>query len=208
MANRPKEGTRRTVRRPPKKKGLGAKRICLIILVILLAAVLVTAVTLGVIYRDTIRGWFTPGPAVAVTVEDTVYVGDANGIIIYTGNELTISTTSAEEPTLRILAAKGRNFAYTVGSEPYQWADVAGDDFTQDFGITKTDKGYKIDYDTLEEILLSHHGMACRIAEDADLTGDLFELVVACGKTELHLSFGIGLPADGVLFVTPGAIIF
>ncbi len=208
MANRSKQGTRRRATRPPKKQGLSAKKICRIILAVLLAAVLVTAVTLGVIYRDTIRGWFTPGPTVAVTVEDTVYVEDAEGIVIYSGNELTISTTSAEAPTVEIRAAKGKNFFYTVGSEPYQWADVAGEDFTQDFGIAKTEKGYTINYGTLEEILMRHHGMACQIAENADLTGDLFELSIVCGKTELHLAFGIGLPADGVLFVTPNAIIF
>ena len=132
-------------------------------------------------------------------VGDKIYTEDANGVTIYPGDEIRVqSLTGAEGYTFHIEANGEKDFAFTVGEEPYTWKDLAGRDMTKGFTIEETENGFTVDYTDLEGVIAAVLGAEVTIGEDADTSGDLFVLVLTCGEKDFRLSFGVGLPVEGV----------
>lgn len=132
-------------------------------------------------------------------VGDKIYTEDTNGVTIYPGDEIRVqSLTGAEGYTFRIEANGEKDFAFTVGEEPYSWKDLAGRDMTKGFTIEETENGFTVDYTDLEGVISSVLGAEVTIGEDTDTSGDPFVLIVTCGEKDLRLSFGVGLPVEGV----------
>lgn len=169
----------------------------IVILSVLLLAILAAA-GLGIAYLVT-DGFGGKAPTTIVMVGDKIYTEDANGVTIYPGDEICVqSLTGAEGYTFRIEANGEKDFAFTVGEEPYSWKDLAGRDMTKGFTIEDTENGFTIDYTDLDGVIAAVLGAEVTIGEDADTSGDLFFLVVTCGEKDLRLSFGVGLPVEGV----------
>lgn len=169
----------------------------IVILSVLLLAILAAA-GLGIAYLVT-DGFGGKATTTIVMVGDKIYTEDANGVTIYPGDEICVqSLTGAEGYTFRIEANGEKDFAFTVGEEPYSWKDLAGRDMTKGFTIEDTENGFTIDYTDLDGVIAAVLGAEVTIGEDADTSGDLFFLVVTCGEKDLRLSFGVGLPVEGV----------
>ena len=169
----------------------------IVILSVLLLAILAAA-GLGIAYLVT-DGFGGKAPTTIVMVGDKIYTDDTNGVTIYPGDEIRVqSLTGADGYTFRIEANGEKDFAFTVGEEPYSWKDLAGRDMTKGFTIEDTENGFTIDYTDLNGVIAAVLGAEVTIGEDADTSGDLFVLVVTCGEKDLRLSFGVGLPVEGV----------
>lgn len=169
----------------------------IVILSVLLLAILAAA-GLGIAYLVT-DGFGGKAPTTIVMVGDKIYTEDANGVTIYPGDEIRVqSLTGAEGYTFRIEANGEKDFAFTVGEEPYSWKDLAGRDMTKGFTIEETENGFTIDYTDLNGVIAAVLGAEVTIGEDADTSGDPFVLIVTCGEKDLRLSFGVGLPVEGV----------
>lgn len=169
----------------------------IVILSVLLLAILAAA-GLGIAYLVT-DGFGGKAPTTIVMVGDKIYTEDTNGVTIYPGDEIRVqSLTGAEGYTFRIEANGEKDFAFTVGEEPYSWKDLAGRDMTKGFTIEETENGFTVDYTDLEGVIAAVLGAEVTIGEDADTSGDLFVLVLTCGEKDLRLSFGVGLPVEGV----------
>ena len=69
---------------------------------------------------------------------------------------------------------------------------------TKGFTIEETENGFTVDYTDLEGVISSVLGAEVTIGEDTDTSGDLFVMVLTCGEKDLRLSFGVGLPVEGV----------
>lgn len=169
----------------------------IVILSVLLLAILAAA-GLGIAYLVT-DGFGGKATTTIVMVGDKIYTDDTNGVTIYPGDEIRVqSLTGAEGYTFRIEANGDKDFAFTVGEEPYSWKDLAGRDMTKGFTIEETENGFTIDYTDLDGVIAAVLGAEVTIGEDTDTSGDLFVLVVTCGEKDLRLSFGVGLPVEGV----------
>ena len=182
------------------------KTIGIAFLVLILLAVLGFA-GFGIAYVVT-DGFGGKVPTAVIMIEDDMYTENADGIAIYPGDEIRVqSLTGATEYDVRIEAnAESGDFSFTVGAEPYTWHDLAGQDVTKGFTLTQTDLGFTVDYESFETIIAAVKGTDVVIAEDADLSGDMFDLVITMGETEYRFGFGIGLPVSGIE-LDPGHII-
>lgn len=174
------------------------KTIGIAFLVLILLAVLGFA-GFGIAYVVT-DGFGGKVPTAVIMIEDDMYTASADGIAIYPGDEIRVqSLTGATEYDVRIEAnAESGDFSFTVGAEPYTWHDLAGQDVTKGFTLTQTDLGFTVDYESFETIIAEVMGADVVIAEDADLSGDMFDLVITMGETEYRFGFGIGLPVSGI----------
>lgn len=182
------------------------KTIGIAFLVLILLAVLGFA-GFGIAYVVT-DGFGGKVPTAVIMIEDDMYTASADGIAIYPGDEIRVqSLTGATEYDVRIEAnAESGDFSFTVGAEPYTWHDLAGQDVTKGFTLTQTDLGFTVDYESFETIIAAVMGADVVIAEDANLSGDMFDLVITMGETEYRFGFGIGLPVSGIE-IDPGHII-
>lgn len=174
------------------------KTIGIAFLVLILLAVLGFA-GFGIAYVVT-DGFGGKVPTAVIMIEDDMYTENADGIAIYPGDEIRVqSLTGATEYDVRIEAnAESGDFSFTVGAEPYTWHDLAGQDVTKGFTLTQTDLGFTVDYESFETIIAAVKGADVVIAEGADLSGDMFDLVITMGETEYRFGFGIGLPVSGI----------
>ena len=174
------------------------KTIGIAFLVLILLAVLGFA-GFGIAYVVT-DGFGGKVPTAVIMIEDDMYTESADGIAIYPGDEIRVqSLTGATEYDVRIEAnAESGDFSFTVGAEPYTWHDLAGQDVTKGFTLTQTDLGFTVDYESFETIIAAVMGADVVIAEDANLSGDMFDLVITMGETEYRFGFGIGLPVSGI----------
>lgn len=182
------------------------KTIGIAFLVLILLAVLGFA-GFGIAYVVT-DGFGGKVPTAVIMIEDDMYTESADGIAIYPGDEIRVqSLTGATEYDVRIEAnAESGDFSFTVGAEPYTWHDLAGQDVTKGFTLTQTNLGFTVDYESFETIIAAVMGADVVIAEDANLSGDMFDLVITMGETEYRFGFGIGLPVSGIE-LDPGHII-
>lgn len=174
------------------------KTIGIAFLVLILLAVLGFA-GFGIAYVVT-DGFGGKVPTAVIMIEDDMYTESADGIALYPGDEIRVqSLTGATEYDVRIEAnAESGDFSFTVGAEPYTWHDLAGQDVTKGFTLTQTDLGFTLDYESFETIIAAVKGADVVIAEGADLSGDMFDLVITMGETEYRFGFGIGLPVSGI----------
>lgn len=183
-----------------------AKRIFVAVLIVVLVAILGFA-GFGIAYFVT-DGFGGKVPTAIVMIEDKIYTDSADGAEIYPGDEIRVqSLTGATEYVVKIEAtAESGDFSFTVGAEPYTWHDLAGRDMTKGFMLEKTDTGFTVKYDSLSAIVGAVLGADIEIAEGADLTGDLFVLVITIDETEYRIGFGIGLPVTDIA-VNPDHIV-
>ena len=174
------------------------KTIGIAFLVLILLAVLGFA-GFGIAYVVT-DGFGGKVPTAVIMIEDDVYTESADGIALYPGDEVRVqSLTGATQYDVRIEAnAESGDFSFTVGAEPYTWHDLAGQDVTKGFTLTQTELGFTVDYESFETIIAAVKGADVAIAEGADLSGDMFDLVITMGETEYRFGFGIGLPVSGI----------
>lgn len=174
------------------------KTIGIAFLVLILLAVLGFA-GFGIAYVVT-DGFGGKVPTAVIMIKDDMYTESADGIALYPGDEVRVqSLTGATEYDVRIEAnAESGDFSFTVGAEPYTWHDLAGQDVTKGFTLTQTGLGFTVDYESFETIIAAVKGADVAIAEDADLSGDMFDLVITMGETEYRFGFGIGLPVSGI----------
>lgn len=174
------------------------KTIGIAFLVLILLAVLGFA-GFGIAYVVT-DGFGGKVPTAVIMIEDDMYTESADGIALYPGDEIRVqSLTGATEYDVRIEAnAESGDFSFTVGAEPYTWHDLNGQDVTKGFTLTQTDLGFTVDYESFETIIAAVMGADVVIAEGADLSGDMFDLVITMGETEYRFGFGIGLPVSGI----------
>lgn len=174
-------------------KTIGIAFLCLVLLAVLGFA------GFGIAYVVT-DGFGGRAPTAVIMIGDDMYTASADGLAIYPGDEIRVqSLTGSSQYDVRIEAdAEHGDFAFTAGEEPYTWHDLAGRDVTQGFTLTQTDVGFTLEYESFEAIISAVLGTDVVIAEDADLTGDKFCMVVTLGETEYTFGFGIGLPVSGV----------
>ena len=174
-------------------KAIGIGLLCLVLLAVLAFA------GFGIAYVVT-DGFGGRAPTAVIMIGDDMYTASADGLAIYPGDEIRVqSLTGSSQYEVRIEAdAEHGDFAFTAGAEPYTWHDLAGRDVTQGFTMTQTDVGFTLEYESFETIISAVLGTDVVIAEDADLTGDKFCMVVTLGETEYTFGFGIGLPVSGI----------
>ena len=169
----------------------------IVILSVLLLGILAVA-GLGIAYLVT-DGFGGRVPTAVVMIGDEMYTENAEGLALYPGDEVRVqSLTGAAEYEYRIEANDGSDFAFTVGEEPYTWADLAGTDMTKGFTIQKTANGFTVDYESLQAIVSAALGSETSIPDEADTSGDLFRLVITMGEKELHFGFAVGVPVEDV----------
>lgn len=113
---------------------------------------------------------------------------------------------SIEEYDIRIMARKGSDLAFMVGSEEYSWNDVAGKDLTRSFQMKRTDSGFLLSYSGLSGILTEYYGMQVEVMDAAEKS-PAFDLTLITSKSELRLSFRLSLHA-GSISVSEDHIIF
>ena len=169
----------------------------IVILAVLLLGILAAA-GLGVAYLVT-DGFGGKVPTAVVMIGDEMYTEDAEGLALYPGDEVRVqSLTGAAEYEYRIEANGVGDFSFTVGEEPYTWADLAGTDMTKGFTIQKTANGFMVDYESLQAIVSAALGSEASIPDEADTSGDLFRLVITMGEKELQFGFAVGVPVEDV----------
>ena len=167
------------------------------ILAVLLLGILAVA-GLGIAYLVT-DGFGGKVPTAVVMIGDEMYTEDAEGLALYPGDEVRVqSLTGTAEYEYRIEANAGSDFAFTVGEEPYTWADLTGTDMTKGFTIQKTANGFTVDYESLQAIVSAALGSEASIPDEADTSGDLFRLVITMGEKELCFGFAVGVPVEDV----------
>lgn len=149
--------------------------------------------------------------------KDTVYVGYAGkiytqtteGLVVMPGAEFIVqkSDDSEAEYTVKIEATSGTDFEFKIGVETFRWKDLAGNDYTDGFKITRTDNGFKLSFeDTLSAILTKVQGESASIASGAYTGGDIFTLIITSGNQVIRLGFGIDVPVEDIQIYPSGVI--
>ena len=185
-------------RQAQKERSARAWRTAGIVILSVLLLGILAAAGLGIAYLVT-DGFGGKVPTAVVMIGDEMYTEDAEGLALYPGDEVRVqSLTGAAEYEYRIEANDGGDFAFTVGEEPYTWADLAGTDMTKGFTIQKTANGFTVDYESLQAIVSAALGSGTSIPDEADTSGDLFRLVITMGEKELHFGFAVGVPVEDV----------
>lgn len=185
-------------REKQEKRKKTAKGIAIGLLVILLLTLLGFA-GFGIAYVAT-DGFGGKVSTAVVIIDGEAYSQSAEGFSIFPGDEIGVQNLVGDtEYSVRIEAsAAKKNFVFNLGEEPYTWKDLDGEDMTRGFAIEQTETGFTIGYESLPAIVSAVRMADATIAEDADLTGDLFVLIITIGETEYRFGFGIGLPVSGI----------
>lgn len=184
----------------PKQTGKGRAgwgKVWKSILVIVLVAILGIG-AVGVTYICT-DGFGGKVKTMIVTIGDEVFSESAEGLAIYPDTNLrliSLTGSGSYSVTVRATAQKG-SFPFLVGDEQYEWADVAGKDFTKGFQFENTAQGFKLGYDSLASIIASGFSESVKVEELSE-TADMFEMEIVCGKSKLVFGFSVGLPVTGV----------
>ena len=133
------------------------------------------------------------GPTFSVTYAENTYYKEGEDILLPNSAEFAVNRVFGEDYQVKIEAGEA-DFNLTVGEEPYKWSQLEGD-YTDGFQITRTDKGFQIEYESLKDIIEAVHGA---VTLDEDAVGDIFTLVVTCAKNEIRIGFGVYLPVSGI----------
>ena len=139
---------------------------------------------------------------------DGMKYGDGGVMRLASGSAFTVGAGFGGGYSVKFTARKiASDFSFTLGAEPYQWNNVAGDDFTEGFTITKTGTGFTVEFGTLAEIVSAVKGNAVTIPEGQRVSvPDKFTMAVtAANGRGISLNFtlsalGVELDPDGIIF--------
>ena len=80
---------------------------------------------------------------------DGMKYGDGGVMRLASGSAFAVGAGFGGGYSVKFTARKiASDFSFTLGAEPYQWNNVAGDDFTEGFTITKTGTGFTVEFGT------------------------------------------------------------
>lgn len=139
---------------------------------------------------------------------DGMKYGDGGVARLISGSAFAVGAGFGGGYSVKFTARKiASDFSFTLGAEPYQWNNVAGDDFTEGFTITKTGTGFTVEFGTLAEIVSAVKGNAVTIPEGQSVSvPDKFTMAVtAANGRGISLNFtlsalGVELDPDGIIF--------
>ena len=139
---------------------------------------------------------------------DGMKYGDGGVVRLASGSAFTVGAGFGGGYSVKFTARKiASDFSFTLGAEPYQWNNVAGDDFTEGFTITKTGTGFTVEFGTLAEIVSAVKGNEVTIPEGQRVSvPDKFTMAVtAANGRGISLTFtlaalGVELDPDGIIF--------
>lgn len=134
--------------------------------------------------------------------------GDGGVMRLASGSAFTVGAGFGGGYSVKFTARKiASDFSFTLGAEPYQWNNVAGDDFTEGFTITKTGTGFTVEFGTLREIVSAVKGNAVTIhdGQNASVPDKFTMAVTAANGQGISLNFtlsalGIEMDPDGIIF--------
>ena len=139
---------------------------------------------------------------------DGMKYGDGGVMRLASGSAFTVGAGFGGGYSVKFTARKiASDFSFTLGAEPYTWNNVAGDDFTEGFTITKTGTGFTVEFGTLAEIVSAVKGNAVTIPEGQRVSvPDKFTMeVTAANGQGISLNFtlsalGIEMDPDSIIF--------
>ena len=139
---------------------------------------------------------------------DGMKYGDGGVARLISGSDFTVGAGFGSGYSVKFTARKiASDFSFTLGAEPYTWNNVAGDDFTDGFTITKTGTGFTVEFGTLAGIISAVKGNEVTISEgEKTSVPDKFTMeVTAANGQGISLNFtlsalGIELNPDGIIF--------
>lgn len=222
-AARSRGGKKRT--KTVQKNGVSGKTVVRIVLAVVLCAALLG----GAVYAAwrltdgfTRLPWADGAPAqetdelpdgvVPGNIADGYYIeldgrryGNGGVAPLRSGTEIAVSDKFGAEYTVTMTAHNAVDFAFTLGAEPYTWKNVAGDDFTAGFTVTRTQTGFNIAYGSPAEIISAVKGNTCTIADGAvQGAAELFTMTIAGNGHAIGLNF-INAPVG--VDLAPGEIV-
>ncbi len=136
--------------------------------------------------------WLSDGvwgalPTFTVTTGGHKYCTDKTDVRLYPGTEFDVDSFFGKKYTLKIEAnADSSDFRLTVNGEVKKWSDYTGKDFTAGFQIEKQENKYTVSYSTLTDVCAVALGQPVEITDTVQ--GDVFDVVITCGKREVRLS--------------------
>ena len=139
---------------------------------------------------------------------DGVKYGDNGVARLASGSVFTVGAGFGSGYSVKLTARKAASdISFTLGAEPYKWSNVAGDDFTEGFTITKTGTGFTVEFGTLAEIISAVKGNDVTIPEGENATvPDKFTMAVTAANGQgIALNFtmsalDIGMDPDHIIF--------
>ena len=139
---------------------------------------------------------------------DGMKYGDGGVARLASGSAFTVGAGFGGGYSVKFTARKiASDFSFTLGAEPYQWNNVAGDDFTEGFTVTKTGTGFTVEFGTLAEIVSAVKGNAVTIPEGqrASVPDKFTMAVTAANGRGISLNFTLSaldveLDPDGIIF--------
>lgn len=182
-----------------KRKGRGLKTFIVLILVIgILAGAGYCAWRF--LLKDNIDKIFPTEKAdtFMIEVNGKSYRNGSSGLLLLSGQEVIVTTPKNQEYEIKIYANNAKDFTYFLGAEPWAWSNVKGVEFTKGFQITRTEAGFKIEYESLYGIIGKVQEQQVTISDEEDISGDIFELEITSGKETLKVYFGVGVPVTGL----------
>ena len=184
-------------RKAPKRKG----RIVLTVILVLLCLAVIAFAGVGI--------WklFDPNAPAAFTAEynGKAYKESGRAFKAVSGEEFKLSKAC----TARITASPKGDFRYTVEETELTWKSVAGENFTKGFDVELTEKGFKLSFGTLEEVISKVYGKEAKLAAGANVEGVLFDLTFYIEEQEaLRLGFGFEGDFETHIELDPDEIVF
>ena len=139
---------------------------------------------------------------------DGMKYGDGGVARLISGSDFTVGAGFGSGYSVKFTARKiASDFSFTLGAEPYTWNNVAGDDFTDGFTITKTGTGFTVEFGTLREIVSAVKGNEVTISEgEKTSVPDKFTMTVTAANGQgISLNFtlsalGIEMDPDSIIF--------
>lgn len=182
-----------------KKKGVSAGKIIVFcVLTILIIAICVIEIALLT------NGFNGSVPLYSIEYEGKTYYNKAAESIgpVPNGAEFTVNHPFGEYDVK--IEANELDLEFKINEETLNWKDLKGRDLTSGFKITKTDKTFKIEYETAQTVL----SYVLNGTVTIDDSKELFELVVTCNEYEYRLDFSAGTTTVKGVTLNPERIKF
>lgn len=179
---------------------------------IALKVITVAALLFVIVGALAVFWWLSDGvwgtlPTFTVKTDGHKYGTNKTDVKLYPGTEFEIDSFFGKKYTLKIEAnADTTDFALTVDGEEKKWSDFEGQDFTGAFTVGRFKNKYTVNYTNLKEVCEAKTSGTVEIADDVQ--GDIFDVVITCGKREVRLSCYVAptvkLNPDEIEFDKPG----
>lgn len=180
-----------------KKRRKGNVVLTVILVLVCLAVVSLAGVGIWKLYETAGRGF-------TVEYAGKTYNESGRAFKAVSGEEFKLSKAC----TARITASPKGDFRYTVGETELIWKSVAGENFMNGFDVEMTEKGFKLYFGTLEEIITKAYGKEAKI-EGETPKGVLFDLTFYVeGSEALRLGFGFEGKFEIYIELDPDEIVF